>query len=458
MAKNKTHYACSACGQESVQWAGKCSGCKSWNTLEAFTVSTAPLVHERRSNTGLLQAQAMPLVDVEVLDIQRMSSGDHELDRVLGGGVVPGGVVLLGGEPGIGKSTLMLQAVLNMAAASPRVLYVGGEESPEQVRMRAERLGHVPPNLFILAETNVQEILKELEQNRPTAVVVDSVQTLYLPEIESAPGSVSQIRESASALTRFAKQHHVPLFFIGHITKEGSLAGPKVLEHMVDVVLQFEGERHHAYRMLRAIKNRFGTTAELGLYEMQGTGLQAVDHPSDALLGQKSGEDGLSGTAISAAVEGVRPMLVEVQALVSTAVYGTPQRSGTGFDLRRLNMLLAVLEKRCGFKLASKDVFLNMAGGLRIQDPALDLAVVAAILSSALDVPLPWGTVFAGEVGLTGEIRPVPRLTQRVSEASRMGMKRLFHSAHARNVKAPEGSSLQLIAVQQVSDLHGRLF
>ena len=284
MAKSKTHYVCSACGQEAVQWAGKCSGCKSWNTLEAFTVSVAPVAHERRSNTGLMQAQAVPLVDVEVLDIQRMSSGDHELDRVLGGGVVPGGVVLLGGEPGIGKSTLMLQAVLNMAAASPRVLYVGGEESPEQVRMRAERLGHVPPNLFILAETNVQEILKELEKNRPTAVVVDSVQTLYLPEIESAPGSVSQIRESASALTRFAKQHHVPVFFIGHITKEGSLAGPKVLEHMVDVVLQFEGERHHAYRMLRAIKNRFGTTAELGLYEMRGTGLQAVDHPSDALL------------------------------------------------------------------------------------------------------------------------------------------------------------------------------
>ena len=387
-------------------------------------MNASTVVHERRMPVGMQKVMARPLADVEVLDVDRQSSGDHELDRVLGGGVVPGGVVLLGGEPGIGKSTLMLQAVLQMAVKMDRVLYVGGEESPEQVRMRAERLGTVPPNLYILPETNVQEVLKELEENRPGAVIVDSVQTL----------------------------------FIGHITKEGSLAGPKVLEHMVDVVLQFEGERHHAYRMLRAIKNRFGTTAELGLYEMQGNGLIAVEHPSHALLGQKIGEDGLSGTAIAAAIEGVRPMLVEVQSLVSTAVYGTPQRSGTGFDLRRLNMLLAVLEKRCGFKLASKDVFLNMAGGLRIQDPALDLAVVAAILSSALDIPLPWGTVFAGEVGLTGEIRPVPRLGQRVSEASRLGMKRMFHSAHARNIQIPEGSNMELVAITQVSDLHGKLF
>lgn len=458
MAKAKTRYVCSACGHESVQWVGQCPGCKAWNTLEAFTVSTKSSAHERRMPAGVQKAQAMPLAEVEILDVDRQSSGDQELNRVLGGGIVPGGVVLLGGEPGIGKSTLMLQAVLKMSLHLNRVLYVGGEESPEQVRMRAERLGKVPPNLFILAETNVQEILREVEENRPGAVIVDSVQTLFLPEVESAPGSVSQIRETAAAITRFAKQHHVPVFFIGHITKEGSLAGPKVLEHMVDVVLQFEGERHHAYRMLRANKNRFGTTAELGLYEMQSKGLIAVEHPSNALLGQKVGEDGLSGTAISAAIEGARPMLVEVQSLVSTAVYGTPQRSGTGFDLRRLNMLLAVLEKRCGFKLASKDVFLNMAGGLRIQDPALDLAVVAAILSSALDVPLPWGTVFAGEVGLSGEIRPVPRLGQRVSEASRLGMKRMFHSAHARNVQIPEGSNLELIPIAQVSDLHGRLF
>ena len=458
MAKAKTHYLCSACGQEAVQWIGKCPSCKAWNTLEPFTVQGTGSTHERRTVTGILKAEARPLAEVQVLDIQRMASGDEELDRVLGGGVVPGTVVLLGGEPGIGKSTLMLQAVMKMANATTRVLYVGGEESPEQVRLRAERLGDVPEGLFILAETNGQDILKELEENPPSVVVVDSIQTLYLPEVESAPGSVSQIRETAAALSRYAKTHHVPVFFIGHITKEGALAGPKVLEHMVDVVLQFEGERHHAYRMLRAIKNRFGTTGELGLYEMRGTGLVAVDHPSDALLGQKMDEDGLSGTAIAAAMEGVRPMLVEVQSLVSSAVYGTPQRSGTGFDLRRLNMLLAVLEKRCGFKLAAKDVFLNMAGGLRIQDPAVDLAVVAAILSSALDIPLPWGTVFAGEVGLTGEIRPVPRLQQRISEASRLGMRRMFYSAHARNLELPKGSEIKLVAIQQVSDLHGVLF
>ncbi len=392
------------------------------------------------------------------MEKDRMSTGDSELDRVLGNGVVPGAVVLLGGEPGIGKSTLMLQSVLAMAKTAERILYVAGEESPEQVRMRAERLGDVSPSLFVFPETDAQAVLRELEANRPSVVIIDSIQTMFLPEVDSAPGSVSQIRETSGAFTRFAKQHHVPVFFIGHITKEGSLAGPKVLEHMVDVVLQFEGERHHAYRMLRAAKNRFGTTAELGLYEMRGSGLIAVEHPSNALLGQSKDEDALSGTAIAAAIEGARPMLVEVQALVSSAVYGTPQRSGTGFDLRRLNMLLAVLEKRCGFKLGTQDVFLNMAGGLRIQDPALDLAVVAAILSSVLDVPLPYGTVFAGEVGLTGEIRPVPRMNQRMAEASRLGMKRMFYSGHARNLEAPKSGSMELIGIRQVSDLHGKLF
>lgn len=425
--------------------------------MEAFTVR-ANSPSERRQRSPLKPVEAMPLVDVEVLELGRTPTGDGELDRVLGQGVVPGAVVLLGGEPGIGKSTLMLQSVLHMAAHADRILYVAGEESPEQVRMRAERLGTVPPSLFVFAETDAQAVLNELEARRPAAVIIDSIQTMFLPEVESAPGSVAQIRETAAAFTRFAKQHHVPVFFIGHITKEGSLAGPKVLEHMVDVVLQFEGERHHAYRMLRAAKNRFGTTAELGLYEMRGSGLQAVDHPSDALLGQKSEDDALSGTAVAAALEGARPMLVEVQALVSTAVYGTPQRSGTGFDLRRLNMLLAVLEKRCGFKLGSKDVFLNLAGGLKIQDPAIDLAVVSAILSSVLDVPLPWGTAFAGEVGLTGEIRPVPRMNQRIAEASRLGMKRMFYSGHARNIEIPKGTEMQLIGIRQVSDLHGRLF
>jgi len=436
---------------------GKCPSCKAWNTLEAFTVRSNSSA-ERRQSPQLKSAEARPLADVEVLELGRTPTGDAELDRVLGQGVVPGAVILLGGEPGIGKSTLMLQSVLHMAKKASRILYIAGEESPEQVRMRAERLGEVSPSLYVFAETDAQAVLRELEANKPSMVIVDSIQTMFLPEVESAPGSVSQIRETAAAFTRYAKQHHVPVFFVGHITKEGSLAGPKVLEHMVDVVLQFEGERHHAYRMLRAVKNRFGTTAELGLYEMRGTGLMGVEHPSDALLGQKSDDEGLSGTAVSAALEGARPMLVEVQALVSTAVYGTPQRSGTGFDLRRLNMLLAVLEKRCGFKLGTKDVFLNLAGGLRMQDPAIDLAVVAAILSSVLDVPLPWGTAFAGEVGLTGEIRPVPRMNQRIAEASRLGMKRLFYSGHTRNVERPKDSELELIGIRQVSDLHGRLF
>lgn len=458
MAKAKTHYVCTACGQESVQWVGKCPACKSWNTLEAFTVRQGTAVERRQAASNLKAVEARPLADVEVQELGRTLTGDSELDRVLGQGIVPGAVVLLGGEPGIGKSTLMLQSVLHMAESAERILYIAGEESPEQVRMRAERLGAVPRSLFVFAETDAQAVLRELEANQPAVVIVDSIQTMFLPDVESAPGSVAQIRETAAAFTRYAKQHHVPVFFIGHITKEGSLAGPKVLEHMVDVVLQFEGERHHAYRMLRAVKNRFGTTAELGLYEMRGTGLAAVDHPSDALLGQKSDDDALSGTAVCSALEGARPMLVEVQALVSTAVYGTPQRSGTGFDLRRLNMLLAVLEKRCGFKLGTQDVFLNLAGGLRIQDPAIDLAVVAAILSSVLDVPLPWGTVFAGEVGLTGEIRPVPRMNQRVAEASRLGMKRMFFSGHARNIDRPEDSSMELIGIRQVSDLHGKLF
>ena len=440
-----------------MQWVGQCPSCKTWNTLEAFVVRSSG-GSQRQMIGAAHQVQVRPLAEVEVVERGRTATGDDELDRVLGGGVVPGAVVLLGGEPGIGKSTLMLQSVLSMAQRSRRILYVAGEESPEQVRMRAERLGVVSPSLFVYAETDAQAVIRELESNKPSVVIVDSIQTMHLPEVESAPGSVAQIRECASAFTRFAKNHHVPVFFIGHITKEGSLAGPKVLEHMVDVVLQFEGERHHAYRMLRAAKNRFGTTAELGLYEMQGSGLKAVDQPSDALLGQRTDGDVLSGTAICAALEGVRPMLVEVQALVSTAVYGTPQRSGTGFDLRRLNMLLAVLEKRCGFKLGTKDVFLNLAGGLRIQDPAIDLAVVASILSSVLDVSLPWGTIFAGEVGLTGEIRPVPRMAQRIAEASRLGMKRMFCSTHARNLELPKDSAMEIIAIGQVSDLHGRLF
>jgi len=442
-----------------VQLLGKCPSCKNWNTFEESREAAIAESHARRMpafNRLAGPATPKPLIEVQSRDLVRIPTGDQELDRVLGGGLVPGCVVLLGGEPGIGKSTLMLQSTMAMAARGMKVLYVGGEESPEQVRMRAERLGELTAQLLILPETNAAAIVECLNRDQPDLLIIDSIQTLYQPAVEAAPGSVSQIRESASLLTAWAKQHSVPTLMVGHITKEGSLAGPKVLEHLVDVVLQFEGERNHAYRMLRANKNRFGSTAELGLYEMLGTGLAAVENPSDVLLGQTD-DDLQSGAAVAAALEGARPMLVEVQALVSTAVYGTPQRSGTGFDLRRLNMLLAVLEKRNGFKLASLDVFLNIAGGLRITDPALDLAVIAAILSSALDVPLPVGTAFAGEVGLSGEIRPVARLNQRVAEAARMGIRRLLVSGHGRmDLGSIEG--LEIVPVKRVNDLHGVLF
>ena len=408
-----------------------------------------------RTGAAMLQApRIQPLSEVDVAEMPRLSMGDKELNRVLGGGAVPGGVVLLGGEPGIGKSTLMLQVALQVAATGEKVLYVSGEESAEQVRMRANRLGEIAPTPLIFPQTQVPAVLDALREERPSLVVVDSVQTLDLPDQDGVPGSVGQIRESAAALTAFAKTTGTPLFMVGHITKEGSLAGPKVLEHMVDVVLQFEGDRHHAYRMLRAAKNRFGTTAELGIYEMTGEGLSAVDHPSEVLLGERGSAE--SGSAVAVSIQGARPLLVEIQALVSTAVYGTPQRSGTGFDLRRLNMLLAVLEKRCGFKLGVLDVFLNLAGGLKIQDPANDLAVVAAILSSSLDLPLDNRTCFAGEVGLSGEIRPVPRLEQRMAEAARLGMERMLISGHGSHPTPPKG--LIVVPVKRVNEVQRVVF
>jgi DNA repair protein RadA/Sms len=409
----------------------------------------------KRTGAAMLQApRIQPLSEVDVAEMPRLSMGDKELNRVLGGGAVPGGVVLLGGEPGIGKSTLMLQVALQVASTGAKVLYVSGEESAEQVRMRANRLGEIAPSALIFPQTQVPAVLDALREERPSLVVVDSVQTLDLPDQDGVPGSVGQIRESAAALTAFAKTTGTPLFMVGHITKEGSLAGPKVLEHMVDVVLQFEGDRHHAYRMLRAAKNRFGTTAELGIYEMTGEGLSAVDHPSEVLLGERGSAE--SGSAVAVSIQGARPLLVEIQALVSTAVYGTPQRSGTGFDLRRLNMLLAVLEKRCGFKLGVLDVFLNLAGGLKIQDPANDLAVVAAILSSSLDLPLDNRTCFAGEVGLSGEIRPVPRLEQRMAEAARLGMERMLISGHGSHPTPPKG--LTVVPVKRVNEVQRVVF
>jgi DNA repair protein RadA/Sms len=429
---------------------GKCPGCQAWNTLAAETVADSGKRTHRYAegdSGGVFRPRVMPLSEVSIDKVTRLSSGEVELDRVLGGGVVPGSLILLGGEPGIGKSTLMLQVAMMVSSFGKKVLYVSGEESPEQVRMRAMRIGKVPADLMVLPETRVPLVLSALRENDYSLLFIDSVQTLDQPEIDGAPGSVSQIRESVAAITAHAKAHALPVFLVGHITKEGSIAGPKVLEHMVDVVLQFEGDRNHAYRMLRAAKNRFGTTSELGIYEMLGDGLKV-------LLGEAG--EASSGSAISVALEGARPLLIEMQALVSTAVYGTPQRSGTGFDLRRLNMLLAVLEKRCGFKLGSFDVFLNLAGGLKIKDPANDLAVVAAILSSSLDLPLDRDTCYAGEVGLSGEIRPVARLEERMSEAARLGMKRMLVSGHGKTPPVPKG--LKLVAIKRVSDIQRVIF
>ena len=453
MAKQRSQYVCSDCGTTVAQWVGKCPGCKNWNSLVEEVVSK-PSKRQHRESGSSSSASPTPLKDVAVNTSSRLNTGEAELDRVLGGGVVAGSLMLLGGEPGIGKSTLMLQVAIKASEAGQKILYVSGEESPEQVRMRAVRIGEVPDSLMILPETKVPIILKALSKDDYSLLIVDSVQTLDQPEIDGVPGSVSQIRESVSSITSHAKTRNLPVFLIGHITKEGSIAGPKVLEHMVDVVLQFEGDRNHAYRMLRSSKNRFGTTSELGIYEMLGEGLKRVENPSDILLTEAG--DPTSGSAIAVSLEGLRPILVEVQALVSTAVYGTPQRSGTAFDLRRLNMLLAVLEKRCGFKLASFDVFLNMAGGLKIVDPANDLAVVAAILSSSLDLPLDRDICFAGEVGLSGEIRPVPRLEARMAEAARLGMKKILVSGHAKTPKAPKG--LVVIAVKRVSEVHSNIF
>tara|TARA_Y100001954_G_scaffold228388_1_gene272752 strand:+ start:3166 stop:4527 length:1362 start_codon:yes stop_codon:yes gene_type:complete len=453
LAKPRTQYVCSDCGTTTAQWVGKCPGCSEWNTLKEEVVATSSKRSHRHHSSQALKAPR-PLKDVQIDNVKRLVTGEKELDRVLGGGVVPGSLMLLGGEPGIGKSTLMLQVAFLTGSIGLKVLYVSGEESPEQVRMRASRIGDVPEELMILPETQVPIILQALEQEEYSLLVIDSVQTLDQPEIDGVPGSVSQIRESVASITSHAKARNLPVFLVGHITKEGSIAGPKILEHMVDVVLQFEGDRSHSYRMLRASKNRFGTTSELGIYEMMGEGLKRVSNPSDVLL-TEAGEP-TSGSAISVSLEGVRPILVEVQALVSTAVYGTPQRSGTAFDLRRLNMLLAVLEKRCGFKLASFDVFLNMAGGLKIVDPANDLAVVAAILSSSLDLPLDRDICFAGEVGLSGEIRPVPRIEARMAEAQRLGMNRMLISGHSKKPSAPLG--LEVITVKRVSEIHSLIF
>ena len=430
--KDKTAYVCENCGQESAKWIGKCPACGRWNTFKEIKVSAAPTQPGKSAATvsarGSSAAKVLRLRDISAQDDPRIDMLDGELNRVLGGGLVPGSIILLGGEPGIGKSTLTLQTMLRLTGM--RVLYVSGEESAHQLKMRAERLTAASPraeriahtendNFMILCENSLESIFEHIKETLPQLVVIDSIQTIATEDVESSAGSIAQVRECASALLRFAKTSGVPVILIGHITKEGSLAGPKILEHIVDAVIQFEGDQHYMYRILRSMKNRFGSTSELGIYEMQQTGLRQVSNPSELLLTED--HDGLSGVAISSAIEGVRPFLVETQALVSTAAYGTPQRSATGFDQRRLNMLLAVLEKRVGFKLMQKDVFLNIAGGLRVTDMAMDLSIIAAVLSSNVDTPIEAGWCMCGEVGLSGEVRPVNRIEQRIAEAEKLG-------------------------------------
>lgn len=438
MAKTRTAYFCQSCGHESVKWMGKCPSCSQWNTfVEEIIEKGNTSVPDWKSNSTSTQRANKPaaLHDIIYSEENRLITPDKELNRVLGGGIVSGSIVLIGGEPGIGKSTLMLQVALNLPGL--KVLYISGEESEQQIKMRAERLIDVPANngkvpgvadTYILTETSTQNIFKQIEILEPDIVVVDSIQTLHSAHIESTPGSVSQVRECTAELLRFAKESGTPVFLIGHITKDGMIAGPKILEHMVDTVLQFEGDRHHVYRILRAVKNRFGSASELGIYEMLGSGLREVSNPSEILLSQR--DEPLSGITISVILEGLRPMLIETQALVSVSAYGTPQRSATGFDTKRMNMLLAVLEKRCGFKLSTQDVFLNIAGGLRVEDPAIDLSVVVAIISSHEDMPVDSKVCFAAEVGLSGEIRAVNRIEQRIAEAEKLGFQKIFISKY----------------------------
>lgn len=421
MAKEKTAYVCSNCGQESSKWLGKCPSCGQWNTFREIRIAGTSTKATLTAMGQRHVPRTQKLREITTKDEPRLDMHDNEFNRVLGGGLVKGCIVLLGGEPGIGKSTLTLQTILNLSDI--RILYVSGEESAHQLKMRAERLkggcNESNENIDIICENSLENILSIMNDTRPELVIIDSIQTIATDDVDSSPGSLTQVRECAAALLRYAKTSSTPIILIGHITKDGSIAGPKILEHIVDTVIQFEGDQHHMYRILRSIKNRFGSTSELGIYEMQQTGLRQVSNPSELLLTQD--REGMSGLTISAAIEGVRPFLVETQALVSTAAYGTPQRSATGFDQRRLNMLLAVLEKRVGFKLIQKDVFINIAGGLRVTDMAMDLSILAAVISSNIDIPVESGWCMCGEVGLSGEVRPVNRIEQRIAEAEKLG-------------------------------------
>jgi DNA repair protein RadA/Sms len=456
LAKARTVYYCQNCGHQSPKWLGKCPSCGEWNTFVEEIVQKEEKSDKgswRPSGNTKLMARPRALTEIDYTEEQRTLTKDKELNRVLGGGIVPGSLVLIGGEPGIGKSTLMLQIAVSLPM---RVLYVSGEESEQQIKMRAERLGKVDKNCFILTETNTQNIFKQVSELEPEVLIIDSIQTLQSTYIESGAGSVSQVRECAAELLKYAKESGTPVFMIGHITKEGTLAGPKVLEHMVDTVLQFEGDRHLAYRILRTTKNRFGSTSELGIYEMIGNGLREVSNPSEILISQR--EEELSGITIGAMLEGNRPLLIEIQSLVSPATYGTPQRSSTGFDNKRLQMLLAVLEKRGGFKLGTQDVFLNIAGGLKVEDPAIDLAVCASIVSSYEDITISPKICFAAEVGLGGEVRAVNRIENRIAEAAKLGFKEIYISKYNLKGVNIENFDIHVHAVSRLDKLFVRLF
>jgi DNA repair protein RadA/Sms len=456
MSKIKTAFFCSNCGYESAKWIGKCPACSQWNTFTEEVLDKGNAKEEKWDDykEEKRKTKTVSLNEVQTTEEKRIKSQDPELDRVLGGGIVPGSIILVAGEPGIGKSTLFLQNGLLLNQLT--VLYISGEESEQQIKMRADRLKIKNENFYLLTETSTQSIFQEIKKLKPQLVIVDSIQTLQSNLIDSSAGTVSQIRECAAEFQRFAKETNTPVFLIGHITKDGAIAGPKVLEHMVDTVLQFEGDRHYAYRILRTLKNRFGSTAELGIYEMTGDGMRVVSNPSEILIAQR--EDQLSGSAIAATLEGMRPLLIEVQALVTQSVYGTPQRTVTGFDTRRLQLLLAVLEKRGGFQFGMKDVFVNIAGGIKVEDPSIDLAVICALLSSYEDVPLPPHVCFAGEVGLNGEIRAVNKIEQRIAEAEKLGFEKIFVSKYNKKSFNPQAYKIQVIALSRVDEVYQQLF
>lgn len=458
MSKTKTSFFCQNCGNESAKWVGKCNACNEWNTyVEEVIVRGKDSDAEKSPWKNVSEknvSRTISLGEVNSAEVQRIVTPDAEMNRVLGGGIVPGSIVLVAGEPGIGKSTLFLQNAL--ALKNVKTLYVSGEESEQQIKMRADRLGVSNEDFYILTETNTQVIFKEIKKLQPQLLIIDSIQTLHTPYVESAPGSISQIRDTAAELQRYAKESNVPVFLIGHITKDGNIAGPKILEHMVDTVLQFEGDRHYAYRILRTLKNRFGSTSELGIYEMNNTGMRAVTNPSEILITQR--EDDLSGIAIGATIEGMRPLLIETQALVTQSVYGTPQRTVSGFDARRLQLLLAVLEKRGGFQFGIKDVFVNIAGGIKVDDPSLDLAIVCALLSSYEDVPLNAHICFAGEIGLSGEIRAVNRIEQRIGEAEKLGFEKIVLSKYNAKALDKMKTSIEIVALSKVEELYRYLF